>query len=151
MRINGKEIKQNEHMTFAQTEYVKARIEILAANLEKKGYEVSIEQSNMSEAIYMTINDQTVSFRNHDYFSGIPVPEHTVWLSRFDTWTDAKNYFLNTIIPQMNGERIEKKDKAEKPSQESLIAEAEKKLTATTDPNMKMVLESRIKHLKGAM
>lgn len=150
MRINGKEIENNQRMTYTETIYVNDRVAALVRKLEKDGYDVSHERSSHSEANYITINDETVSFRNHDYFSGVPIPEHTVWLSHFDTWTDAKNHFFDEILPIINGEKIEKKEveKEIKPNYEKLIEEAVRKLEKTTDANMKMLLQGRIKHLK---
>jgi|SRR5690625_3140662 len=149
MRINGKEIQNNERMTQSQIEYLDARINTLVNRLEEKGYDVSHERSSASEANYITINQETVSFRNHDYFSGMPVPEHTVWLSDFDTWTDARNHFFDEILPIINGEKVETEvEKEIKPDYEKLIIEAEKMLESNTDPNMELPLKGRIRRLK---
>lgn len=147
MKINGKQIQHNQHFTFSQIEYLGARVETLINDLDKKGYDVSVDKSTMSEAIYVTINDQKVSFRNHEYYNP-NMNEYTVWLSQFNTWTEAKKYFFDMVLFQIDGgEIVEEKEEA--PETADLIAEAKKKLENATNDSMRMILESRIKHLEG--
>lgn len=148
MKVNGKEIKRNHRWNYSEIKYLEARIVSLISGLDKKGYDVSFDKSRMSEAIYVTINGNKVSFRNHDYFSG-NLNEHTVWLDQFKTWTEAKNHFNTKIIPTINGEEVEEQKK-KAPTQKELIAEANQRLEKETDPTIQMVLESRIKRLQNA-
>lgn len=155
MRINGKEITHNEYMTGSQIDYLHARIKSLVNNLENKGYDVSYDKSGMSEATYLTINNQTVSFRNHDYFSGVPRAEYTVWLSHFETWTEAKKHFFNIVLAKINGEEVEEKQEEKKEETiEEQIAYAQSRIDEITgnsinDQALKQIFENQIKRLKA--
>ena len=105
MRINGKELINNERLTFSQIEYLHKRYENLVNYLENKypDWTFILDVSRQSEAGYLTlINDdkniaETVSFRNHNNYADSNY-DYVIWLSRFENWNKVKKHFLNEVL-----------------------------------------------------
>ena len=97
MKINGKEIKNGQRLTFGQTEYLEKRYEALERLIEKK-YPVtcSYETSTASEAAYFEVTDNredflpgtSFSIRNHvNKYSNV---DRFYWLDAFENWSALK-------------------------------------------------------------
>ena len=114
MRIGRYVLKHNERVPFHVLEYLQERYEALERYLEKRldgKFEVSMDFSRQSESAYLTISEEwepgkgfcdsfEISFRNHNNYAGSNYDESII-LSRFETWTDCKKYFLNERLPQI--------------------------------------------------
>lgn len=102
MKINGKEIKHNERLTFAQTQYLEARYESLEYQINKKyDLDIYIERSRLSEAAYFyfyTDNEEVLhefSIRNHDHVESNFC--YDIWISDYRNWNELKKAIFNKI------------------------------------------------------
>ena len=106
MRINGKEITHNEHLTFSQLLDLEKKYETLEAQIEKKfGVTAYYERSHASEAAYFTITheDETfeISIRNHQ--NKYSNAENLVWISDYTNWNELKKYVFGLVQSFLNG------------------------------------------------
>jgi hypothetical protein len=106
VQIGRHKIKHNKKIPLSVEEYIFERIKTLGILVKEKlghGCLVTVTKSHRSEACYIVIENKitwdniTISFRNHHYFK--TPKDYTVYLSQFDTWPDAMNYFLDEILP----------------------------------------------------
>lgn len=105
MKINGKEIKHNERLTFAQTQYLEKRYETLEDQINRKfGFNLLIERSRLSEAAYFYFyeNEDTTeevchefSIRNHDHVESNIC--YDFWISDYQNWNKLKKALFNKI------------------------------------------------------